>query len=142
VGSPSACERVVAGFRLTGEDFGERSPWRRTVATEEGQADYAVDLHPSNDGVVVALGGELDFMASPYLRESLIEAVRGNPRNLRIDLSAVSFLDSVAVGLLVSTRKRVNAYDGAFSVKCGHAQMRRVLEIMGLIEYLNVDSAG
>ncbi len=108
----------------------------------EGQPDYSVDLHPTNDGVLVAMGGELDLVAAPHLRERLAEAVTDDPGMVRIDLSGVSFLDSMAVGLLVSTKRRVSDYGGAFSVKCGHPPVRLVLEMMGLIEYLNVDSVG
>lgn len=107
----------------------------------EGHPSYEVDLHATNDGVVVAMGGELDPVAAPYLRERLVEAVKDGPGSVRIDLSEVTFLDSMAIGLLVSTRKRVGSYGGTFSMKCGHPPVRVVLEIMGLIEYLNVDSA-
>jgi anti-sigma B factor antagonist len=108
----------------------------------EEQSDYAIDLDATNAGVVVAAAGELDFVGARYLRERLVEAVKDEPAVVRIDLSGVSFLDSAAVGLLVSTKKRVSNYGGSFSVTCGALpQSRRVLEIMGLIEYLNVDSA-
>jgi anti-anti-sigma regulatory factor len=56
----------------------------------ENQPDYAVDLHLTQDGVLVALGGELDAIAAPYVRERLAEAVKDNPAIVAIDLSAVN----------------------------------------------------
>jgi hypothetical protein len=48
----------------------------------------------------------------------------------------------MAVGLMVATKKRVSDYGGSFSVKSGRPLVRQVLELTGLIEYLNVDSGG
>jgi anti-sigma B factor antagonist len=108
----------------------------------EGHPSYEVDLRETSDGVLVAMGGVLDPVAAPYMRERLVEAVKDGPGSVRIDLTDVTFLDSRAIGLLLSTKKRVGGYGGAFSMKCGHPPVRLVLEIMGLIEYLNVDSTG
>ena len=105
----------------------------------EDQPGCAVDLHSMNDGVLVAISGELDVVAAPYVRERLVHAVRDDPGTVRIDLSEVSFLDSTAVGLLVSAKRGVSAYGGTFSVKCRHPPVRLVLETTGLIKYLNVD---
>lgn len=109
------------------------------TGTQGRHADFVVDLQPTDKGVLVAMGGELDPVAAPYLRERLAEAVYNEPEFVRIDLSGASFLDSMAVGLLVSTKRRVSGYGGSFSVAGGHSPVRPVLEIMGLIEYLNVD---
>jgi anti-sigma B factor antagonist len=108
----------------------------------EAQPTYTVDVQKTDEGAFVAIGGELDSVASPYLRERLVEAVENEPAMVTIDLSAVRFLDSVAVGLLVTTRRRVAHYGGSFSVKSGRPLARQILETTGLIEYLNVDSEG
>jgi anti-sigma B factor antagonist len=84
------------------------------MGTEGENADYAVDLHPTNDGVLVAMDGELDALSAPYLRERLAQAMLGHPASVRIDLSGVTFLDSMTVGLLVSTKGRVSDYGGSF----------------------------
>lgn len=107
----------------------------------KGQPDYAIDLQPMAGGVLVAMGGELDVAAAPYLRERLARAVDHEPQTVRIDLSEVSFLDSMAVGMLISVKRRVDSYGGFFSTRCGPRTLL-ALGIRGLIDYLNVDSAG
>jgi anti-anti-sigma factor len=105
----------------------------------EAQPTCTVDVQTTNDGFFVSLGGELDSAASPYLRQRLVEVVEDKPATVTIDLSAVRFLDSVALGLLVTTKRRVAHYGGSFSVKSGRPLARQILETTGLIEYLNVD---
>jgi len=105
------------------------------IESEDG-AHYSVELHTRHDGVLIAMVGELDLASARYVRERLVEAVEGEPRAVRIDLSGVTFLDSTAVGLLVSTRRRVVSYGGAFSVRC-ESQVRQVIDTMGLLNFLN-----
>jgi anti-anti-sigma factor len=58
-----------------------------------------------------------------------------------LPLTNVSFIDSMAVGLLVSMKQRVSDYGGSSSVNCEQPPVRLVLDMVGLIEYLNVDLA-
>ena len=119
-----------------------RLSWRKfgylvgvAIESEDG-ADYSVELHTTHDGVLIAMVGELDLASARYVRERLVEAVEGEPRAVRMDLSGVTFLDSTAVGLLVSTRRRVVSYGGAFSVRC-ESQVWQVIDTMGLLDFLN-----
>ena len=59
---------------------------------------------------------------------------------VRLDLNQVSFLDSVIIGLIVSACKRARAAGSSFSVVCAlEGIARRVFEIDGLVEYLQVE---
>ena len=63
-----------------------------------------------------------------------------SPPNIRIDLSEVSFLDSSAVGVLVTARRNVERYGGNFSLRSG-SQGFSALERRGLLDYFAVESA-
>ncbi len=63
------------------------------------------------------------------------------PAKVRIDLSKVDFLDSSAVGLLISLRRRVTAFDGHLSVRCAD-ECHLALQRRGLLDHLNVDFPG
>jgi len=112
------------------------NPWT------EQSSGCTVDLRTENDEIVVVLSGELDLAAAPYLRERLVDALKDNPPHVRVDVSKVEFLGSPSIGLLVTTCKRVKQYGGSFSVICGSTLTRQVLEIEGLVEFLNVDHPG
>ena len=60
----------------------------------------------------------LDVTNAPYLREPLVEAVRESPPEVLVDLSKVGFLDSSAIGLLVSFDDVSQTSAVTFSVRC------------------------
>jgi anti-anti-sigma factor len=55
-----------------------------------------------------------------------------------VDLAALTYIDSVGIGLLVASRRRLDAEGRTFSVRNPAPQVRRLLEITGLIEYLGL----
>lgn len=58
-------------------------------------------------GLVVTVSGELDIAAAPVLRDRLTSAIEAGKRRLVIDLSAISFLDSVAWAAIVHAKQRL-----------------------------------
>jgi anti-sigma B factor antagonist len=81
---------------------------------------------------VVVAEGELDLYTSPRLRESLTERIDGGARQLMVDLGGVTFVDSTALGVLVSALKRVRAEGGDLELRAPTPSARKVLEITGL----------
>jgi anti-sigma B factor antagonist len=66
-------------------------------------------------GLVLAVSGELDIATAPALRDRLTSAIEAGKRRLVIDLSAISFLDSVALAAIVHTKQRLPE-DGRLAV--------------------------
>jgi anti-sigma B factor antagonist len=58
-------------------------------------------------GLILTVGGELDIATAPALRERLFEAIDAGQHRLVIDLSAVSFLDSVGLATIVHAKQRL-----------------------------------
>ena len=58
-------------------------------------------------GLVVTVSGELDIATAPALRDRLTAAIDAGTRRLVIDLSAISFLDSVALATIVHAKQRL-----------------------------------
>jgi anti-sigma B factor antagonist len=56
---------------------------------------------------------------------------------LVFDLTGVSFADSAGISSLVMACKRVRAENGTFSMTGCQNEVLRVLEISGLIDYLD-----
>jgi len=85
-------------------------------------------------GLLVA-SGEFDYAAVPHLRHSILAQIEAGRRHLLLDLSEVTFLDSTAIGLLVSGAARLRyAGDGSLSVVCSPENERvlRIFEIAGV----------
>jgi anti-anti-sigma factor len=58
---------------------------------------------------------------------------------VQVDLTDTTFIDSTAIGVLVSACKRVRASNGAFSVRCSKGGVQSVLKLAGLAELLQLE---
>ena len=58
-------------------------------------------------GLVVTVSGALDVASAPLLRDRLTAAIDAGTQRLVIDLSAISFLDSVALAAIVHAKQRL-----------------------------------
>jgi anti-sigma B factor antagonist len=96
-----------------------------------------IAVEPRDGGIVVRLGGELDLYNAPVLREALLEAARQQPQRLVLDLAAVEFIDSTALGTLVEARASLPDKRGLLLARPG-LEARRALEVSGLDRHLPV----
>lgn len=88
-----------------------------------------VDVEPGR--IVCWLAGELDALTAPKLRAVLAEhADQG--RDAVLDLSALAFIDSSGLGVLVGALKRFQAASHHVTLRHPTLGLRRVLEITGL----------
>jgi anti-anti-sigma factor len=58
-------------------------------------------------GVALTVDGELDIATAPALRDRLSAAIDSGRHRLVIDLSGLSFLDSVALATIVRAKQRL-----------------------------------
>jgi anti-sigma B factor antagonist len=72
--------------------------------------------------------GELDIATAPRLREQ-IDRLRRRGRTVIVDLSAVTFMDSTGLAMLMSAQE---AGDAALTLRRPSAAVRRVFELAGL----------
>jgi anti-sigma B factor antagonist len=94
---------------------------------------FTVEIADPEDGrVVILVKGELDMAATPGLTEAIVGA-KGNGR-ITLDLSGVTFLDSSAIGALVSSGREVAEAGGRLEIGPRSDIVIRVLEITGLAE--------
>lgn len=80
-----------------------------------------------DDVSIVAASGELDLSTADELRECLFGVVGDGARRVVLDLSAVTFLDSTTLGVLVGTRKRLMPTGGRLDLVCHHPLVLQVL---------------
>jgi len=97
--------------------------------------DATVEDTTYGDVAVVAMGGEIDYAASPQLRERIFGHIKAGRRRLVLDLSEATFIDSTAIGVLVGAVARLReAGGGSLAVVCADENERvlRIFEITGL----------
>ena len=87
---------------------------------------------------VMELFGELDLSTAGALREALLMLELDGGLGIEIDLRRLTFLGSTGVGVIVAACKRVRASGGTFSVSCDHNLARRVIEVAGLVDFLEL----
>jgi anti-sigma B factor antagonist len=87
---------------------------------------------------VVGASGELDATTAPQLRLLLLDLLEDSQRNVVVDLSAVTFLDSTGLGVLVGGTRRLTDAGGTFSLVVTDARILQVLHLTGLQRVLTV----
>jgi anti-sigma B factor antagonist len=94
----------------------------------------AEDPQCGSDVVVLAISGELDYGASPHLRERLHDEIHAPRNHLVLDLSAVTFIDSMAIGVLVGALTRLQETGGSLRVVCveDNPRVLRIFDIAGV----------
>ena len=87
---------------------------------------------------VLAVGGELDAVGAPALRQAVVAAVSTGGTSLILDLTGVDFIDSFGVGAVVGALKRVRQRGGELALVCPVPRVRRVLELCDLDRILTL----
>lgn len=92
----------------------------------------SVKVRTASGWTVVTVGPELDISTAPRLREKLIDLIAAGQRSLVIDMEAVTFVDSTALGVLVGALKRVRTAGGELRIVATGDAVLRPLRITGL----------
>ena len=93
------------------------------------------------DVYVIALEGEIDIDTAPILERAVTKAVQEMSDALVFDLTAVTFMDSSAVNVVLATRTRVASFDGKVAVVCPDGPLGRVFEILAVRDLLKVSES-
>lgn len=88
--------------------------------------------------VVMTLNGEVDAYVAPSLRDKVEAVLEGGAQWLLLDLTAVEYIDSVGLGIMVGAAKRATARGGDLAIVCSRPNVLRVFEISGTKDLLNV----
>jgi anti-anti-sigma factor len=122
----------------------ENGPHPCAVQGVSGDEQASFFLEGMDGCMVVFAVGEIDLVTSPMLREVMVEAV-GSRRHLVVDLSAVSFLDSTGLGVLLHTQERIAATHKSMSLAGPTGFVAKVLRITGVDDAIpvhpNLDTA-
>jgi anti-sigma B factor antagonist len=112
-----------------------------TASSLHPSTSELVSLTVSDDGpeVVVAAAGEIDSTSAPVVRRRLEALLDAGVRQLTVDLTGVSFLDSAGLCVLAATHRRALREDVRMRVLASSRAVIRPLQITGLWALLHAE---
>src|SRR6266446_3007825 len=94
---------------------------------------------------VLPLEGEIDLHVSPNVTASLRMMIEKKPKQLIVDLSRVTYIDSSGLAALIEGMQNVEEYGGKFALAGLQETIRTIFEIARLDQvfqiFPNVDAA-
>jgi anti-sigma B factor antagonist len=96
-------------------------------------------VEQDEDGaLVVGVTGEIDVATAPVLRERLYDAVDRSTGPVIVDLLAVTFIDSTALGVLIGAKERSEAHGSDLRLVLREPRLIKIFEITGLTELFSM----
>ncbi len=81
---------------------------------------------------VIELGGEVDLYTAPEFKERLVQVIEDGKKQVVVDLSKATFIDSTTLGVLVGGVKRLRPAGGSLTLVCSDPNICKIFEITGL----------
>jgi anti-sigma B factor antagonist len=97
--------------------------------------DLRLSSTTQGDVVIVAVGGELDVVTSRQFDDYLVEA-RGEFKHVILDLTAVEFMDTGSLAVIVGHWKQLTAAGGTLALAGARYRYTKTLWITGLADRL------
>jgi len=106
----------------------------------EPAQEFRIDEDRPFDGtIVLALSGEADLHVAGELRDRLSLAV-DDASAIVLDLTSVTFVDSMTLGILVGTTKQARANGGQLRLVVPGTEIRRIFEVTLLDQVFPLDA--
>ena len=100
---------------------------------------FTVSVRQLANADIVTADGVLDLFSAPRLEEVLLGATEHHARHLVLDLSSLSFLDSIGVNTIVANRGPWGARQGrTLVVVLPGTSPHRILDILALNEVIEI----
>jgi anti-sigma B factor antagonist len=117
----------------------------RYVSGTPGPSDRTADTHKRSevnfhiedqeidaDTHVIELGGEVDLYTAPEFKERMVQVIEQGKKQVVVDLSKATFIDSTTLGVLVGGVKRLRPAGGSLAIVCADQNICKIFEITGL----------
>jgi len=83
-------------------------------------------------GYVISLAGEVDLYTAPEFKAQLLDVIGQGAKQVIVDFTDTTFIDSTTLGVLVGGVKRLRSNDGELSLVCNDRNITKIFEITGL----------
>lgn len=82
-----------------------------------------------DDKAVIVLEGRFDFNAHREFREAVDQALKESGREVQVDLGAVDYLDSSALGMLLMLRDKAKGAAKEVALANARGSVKQVIDI-------------
>jgi anti-sigma B factor antagonist len=100
--------------------------------------EIVTSLDTADRTITVGLHGEVDVLTVDQVRVALTEALTADPREIVVDLSDLSFIDSTGLGALVFGFQRARDAGVRFRLAHPSTAVRQILMLSGLLEVVEL----
>lgn len=100
--------------------------------------EFGISEERRDGSSVVSAWGEVDVATAPGLRDRLKQVIERDQGPVVVDLTAVTFIDSTGLGVLIGARKQCDDKGRALRVVMSEPRILKVFEITGLTEFFDV----
>jgi anti-sigma B factor antagonist len=94
-----------------------------------------------DDSFVISLAGEVDLYTAPEFKQQLLEVIGQGGKQVIVDFSNTTFIDSTTLGVLVGGVKRLRTNEGQLSLVCSDRNITKIFEITGLDRVFTIYSS-
>ena len=91
---------------------------------------FRVTIEPLEDACLIRVSGELDLSTADRL-SSALDAARADGVSTLLDLSAVSFMDSAGLRVLLRSARSVDAHNWPWFIVWASRAVWRLIEVSG-----------
>jgi anti-sigma B factor antagonist len=93
------------------------------------------------DAFVIALSGEVDLYTAPEFKQQLLEVIGQGGKEIIVDFTDTTFIDSTTLGVLVGGVKRLRPTGGSLALVCTDENITKIFEITGLDRVFPIHSS-
>lgn len=103
------------------------------------RTNHQITYQNQGDALVIRVYGEIDHHSAVDVRTHIDEKLLAErPPRVFLDLSAVDFMDSSGLGLIMGRLSLVRRYGGSFSVLDPSAAARKMMDLAGMERMLTI----
>lgn len=104
-----------------------------------GDTNFEFAVRDANGRRTIVLRGDLDAYTGPRFSDCLAEAVNGGRGDLAVDMSAVSFVDSSGIAILVATAKQLRDRGNTLVIQSPPRMVGKLLEMTGVSKLVRLE---
>jgi anti-sigma B factor antagonist len=97
------------------------------------KVNFDIKTEQLGDGAyAISLAGEVDLYTAPEFKQQLLVVIGQGAKDVVVDFTDTTFIDSTTLGVLVGGVKRLRTNDGRLSLVCSDRNITKIFEITGL----------